>query len=241
MALLPNKSSRNKNGLEHSNKLLFTALKAMLPKSFNLTEQMVAHDGKLISILLQLHDNLNRLLVNDPSKKAFYLLIIARSLNNRVASSFVPEDYDSIKSSTNLQKISIAYCRMALQVYNQNSLTLESSQVDDLNYLYNVIDINLNIISSCGVGNIHKSEDLIYINKFAEINKRLNALIKRNPKPEYFNLQSLLFTYMGMEEESKKIIARGLRSNQRIDLSNITENYYRERLKKGKFPVVIYV
>ena len=231
----------SKATLGESNKEIYESLRALIPDRLRLDPSDVDDDYRLIEILLNLHPMLDKFLVNHPHEKAIHLLCISRGLNNRVASEFIPEDYDNIKLSTNLQKISLAYCKTALAVYNDNSLTLESYQVDDLNYWYNVIDTNLNIISSCNAGQVHGSESSAFIDRFGEISDRIEVLIKKNPKPEYYSLQSLLYTYMGKDVESRELLSDSLKGKGRVSLSNITESYYRESFNKGKYPVIIYI
>lgn len=222
------------------NKLLYETLKLLLPPSFNLQMEHITSSSKLSNILVQVHNNLPRIMPSQPGLKATYLLCIAQSLNNRVCASFVPENYNNIKECLCLQKIALAYCKTAIVIFNKNSIKLYFEQVNQLNYWYNVIEANLNIIAMSDIGHIHNEELFVYQKTFMGINKRVSALIKKSPEMKYFKLQALLLRYLNQDLESIQTIRRSLTMTKTAKLSNIKETYYREQYRGKKHPVVIY-
>ena len=156
-----------------------------------------------------------------------------------MCSTFTPELIKNVRVCLNYQTIASAYINKSFRVFRKSGIELPFEKVSSLNFLLNVIDLNLYIIMIANKGVIYNNKDLY--NSLRVVNNRMTALIKVDPKPEYYKTQSLLYTYMDLVTAAKQAIHYSLQATDMRDgLGNIDSIGYRLSHKGKLHPVIIY-
>ena len=200
----------------------------------------ICDNRSLIAYLTKLYETeLPKTLLHVPFVKATYLITLATILNNKANLLYIPEDIKTVRVCINLEKISLAYLRKAILLLNTHSIQLPFERVNELNYMFNVIDLNIAITLMSDKGKMFTDQEVQ--KRFQVVQGRLTALISRDPKPEYSKLKSLVMHYLG-DEASARIASR--ESVQTIHLKdnimNLEKLKYRKKYAGKLHPVVIY-
>ena len=116
---------------------------------------------------------------------------------------------------------------------------LPFDRVNDLNYLLNLIELNLYVILLSDKGRLYHNDDIR--NRLLIINKRLIALEQRDPNPEYYRLQSLVMHYLGEVQGAYQASLNSVNTVYlKNSLANIDKLQYKLRYQGKLHPVVIY-
>lgn len=202
-------------------------------------KEEVNTNQKLQKLLLDTYSSSSKLLLTEPIKKAMNFALIANCLNSYVSSLFTPEYLKNVKLCINYQTIAVAYIKKSFKILQKNGCMIPFEDVNDLNFLLNIVELNLYVIMISDKGKIYGDKD-IYLS-FRTISQRLEALIKKEPNPEYYKTQSLVYNYMHNLAEAKKAAFACLQAGSlKTNLQNINSLGYKILYQGKLHPVMIY-
>lgn len=220
------------------NNALYSTLKNLLPDG-NPSKDDICSNVRLIKYLTEIYQDLPKYYNKEPILKATYLIAIANILNNKVALLFTPEYAKEIRTCVNLQKIALAYLKRAIITLNKASCMLPFERVNDINYLLNLIELNLHIILLSDKGRLYGDDEIK--SRLLVINKRLIALEQKDPNPDYYKLQSLVMHYLGEVQSAYQASVNSVKTIYlKNNLSNLDKLQYKLRYTGKLHPVVVY-
>lgn len=216
---------------------LFLTVKELLPKSAKF--QTPSKSSEMVQLLVSVYKLSPKLYEINPLKKATLMVYIADCLNSKNTKNFIPEHFYNVKRSTGYQQLASAYIQQAFEVLSKNAIVLPFERVVDLNYLYNIIEMNLCIISLAEKGRLYGYTDVY--NNLKKIDSRLDILIKRDPRPEFYSARSTLLTYLGREGDATQLLRDSLKvSSLTLNLRNLDVLGYKIHNVDRLVPVEIY-
>ena len=111
--------------------------------------------------------------------------------------------------------------------------------VSELNYLVNISELNLAITLLNNQTGLY--EDTKVKEMLVSINERMEALVQRDPREEYYNTKSILLNYLGDEENSLKAISDSVKvKDLKRNLVNMNKLQYKLKYGGKLCPVEFY-
>lgn len=219
---------------------IYNVLSDMLPSSVNLRFTDINSGNKLSTLLTKLYKIMGHIQLSNPMEKAVNMITISIAVNNIVSEKFIPQNLKNVRESIALQQIAFTYLKSAILLLQNNSCELYFEDINDLNYYMCVMESNMAITISANRGTVYIGTEELN-NQIQSIINRIEKLIRRNPKHEYYTLQSILYHHLGQPNKAMEVSKTGyINSTSQINLTNISNFQYKAKLSGKLCPVEIY-